>query len=124
MKIKFPAFIAKLFRSSPAQEVADIVITEAQQVIALLMALPIAAVVRDDIRTIANDSLSGQQKFDVVLGRTLPVLLDLLTAKGLNVAAKDIEDIGRGFVQAVYNEFASTRAGTIAKLILKLFNFA
>lgn len=123
MKIKLPTFIAKLFRSSAAQEVIEVAVTATQKAVALLMTLPIAQVVRDDIQIINTGSLSGQQKFDVVLGKTLPALVDLLEGQGLDVAAKDIEDIGRGFVQAVYNEFASTRAGTIAKLILQLFNF-
>lgn len=121
MKIKLPTFIAKLFRSSAAQEVIEVAVTATQKAIALLMTLPIAQVVRDDVQTINSGSLSGQQKFDVVLGKTLPALVDLLEGQGLDVLVKDVEDIGRGFVQAVYNETASTRAGSIASRILALF---
>ena len=119
--MKLPKFIKKLFGSSAVQEIVDVVITEAHEAVALLMTLPIAKAVRDDILTIANDSLSGQQKFDVVLDRTLPALISLLKDKGLAVAVGEVEDIARAFVQAVYNETASTRAGSIARKILALF---
>lgn len=119
MSIK--SFFKKLFRSSAAQEVVEIVLTETQEVIALLMTLPIAKTVRANILTIANDSLSGQQKFDVVLGRTIPSLIALTKGRGFETAAGDIEDIARGLVQAIYNDVASARAYTIARRILALF---
>lgn len=121
MKVKLPAFIAKLFRTTAAKEAVEVVITATQQAIALLMSLPIAQVIRDDIQTMNTGSMSGQQKFDVVLGKTLPVLVNLLKDHGLEVLVKDVEDIGRGLVQAIYNETASTRAGGIAIRILALF---
>lgn len=119
MSIK--SFFKKLFRSPAAQEVVEIMLTETQEAVALLMTLPIAKTVRDNILTISNDSLSGQQKFDVVLGRTIPALIALMKGKGLETAAGDIEDIARGLVQAIYNDVASARAGTVARKILTLF---
>lgn len=119
MSIK--SFIKKLWRSPAAHELVEIMLTETQEAIALLMTLPIAKTVRDNILTIANDSLSGQQKFDVVLGRTIPALIALTRGKGLETAAGDIEDIARGLVQAIYNDVASARAATIARKILALF---
>ena len=119
--MKLPKLIAKLIGSKAAQEVVAVVVADTTKVVALLMTMPIAHVVRDDIRTIANGSYSGQQKFDIVLGNTLPVLIDLLTGKGFNVAPGDIEDIARAFVQAIYNDTMSTRAGSIARQILALF---
>jgi len=104
--MKLPKFIKKLFGSSAMQKIVDVVITEAHKAVALLMTLPNAKAIKDDILTIANDNLPGQQKFDVVLGRTLPVLTGLLKDKGLTVAIGEIEDIARAFVQAVYNETA------------------
>lgn len=64
---------------------------------------------------------------------TIPVLSNVLmvvTPSALTLTATDleawgavgeIEDIARAFVQAVYNETASTRAGGIARQILALF---
>jgi len=119
--VSIKSLFKKIFRSPAAKEVVEIMLSETQEAIALLMTLPIAKTVRDNILTIANDSLSGQQKFDVVLGRTIPALIALTKGKGLETTAGDIEDIARGLVQAIYNDVASTRAGTIARKILALF---
>lgn len=95
--------------------------TDTQKLVAVLLTLPIAGTTADNILSLANDSHSGQQKFDIVLGRALPALVELIAGKGEDVPASDVEDIAREFVQAVYNKVASPKASLIARLLLTLF---
>lgn len=96
--------------------------TDTQKLVAVLLKLPVASEARDNILSLASDSLSGQQKFEIVLSRALPALATLIGGKGLEVSAGDVEDIAREFVQAVYNQVASPRATLVARAVLALLD--
>ena len=104
-----------------ADSALNIVPSETAKAVLALKQTEIGAAVASDIEAISSKDMTGAQKFEAVLANTLPLVLSFLSGKGLAVALDEIEDIGRALVQSVFNDFKSTTAGTIAKIILNLF---
>jgi hypothetical protein len=102
-------------------DIAEFVASEADKAVLALKSTDIGAAVAQDIATVNDHALSGVEKFEKVLANTLPLVLHYVTAGGINAALKDVEDIARSLVQAVFNDFKSTSAGKVARAILALF---
>lgn len=119
MRVK--SFLRGLLGSVLPRALVKVVPTDTQKFVAVLLTMPIAATTGDRILSLANDSHSGQQKFDIVLGSALPALVELIAERGTKLPASDVEDIAREFVQAVYNQVASPRAALLARVLLPLF---
>jgi hypothetical protein len=120
--MKLPKLLRGLLGSVLPKAMIKATPTDTQKLVTVLLTLPIAGATRDNILSLANDSHSGQQKFDIVLGHALPALVELIAGKGMDVPMSDVEDIAREFVQAVYNKVASPRATLVARVVLALFN--
>lgn len=81
----------------------------------------IGSAIASDIEAIASKDLSGAEKFEAVLSNTLPLVAKFVAQGGIEPALKEVEDIGRALVQSIFNDFKSSTAGKIAKLVLSLF---
>ena len=119
MRIK--SFLRGLLGSVLPKALIKVTPTDTQKIVAVLLTLPIASDARDNILSLANDSLSGKQKADLVVAKALPALIDLVAEKGVAVPAGDLEDIARELVQTLYNQVASPRAALLARVLLPLF---
>jgi hypothetical protein len=119
--MKVPTFLRGLLGSVLPKALIKVVPTDTQKIVAVLLTLPIASAARDNILSLANDSLSGKQKADLVVAKALPALVCLITDKGMAVPAGDLEDIARELVQTLYNQVASPRAALLARVLLPLF---
>ena len=95
-----------------------------QQAVAALMQLPIAQTVASDIATLRDASLSGVEKFEKVVAKTAPALVELFAGKGVTKTVDEVFSIAREFVQTVFNATTSTTAGTVALDVLKLLGIA
>ena len=93
-------------------------ISEAEKAVIALKQTDIGAAVANDIQAIASKDLTGPQKFEAVLANTLPLVLKFATGGGFAAVEKDVEDIARSLVQAVFNDVKSTTAGSVAGAIL------
>jgi hypothetical protein len=118
--MKIPTFLRGVLGFLP-RALVKVVPTDSQKIVAVLLTLPIASAVRDNILSLANDSLSGKQKADLVVAKALPALVGLIANKGMAVPAGDLEDIARELVQTLYNQVASPRAALLARVLLPLF---
>jgi len=99
---------------------AVIELTDAQKAIAALKNTEVGAAVAADIKALTSSTLSGPEKFEAVVVNTLPLLVDALKAGGITKGLKEVEDIGRAFVQDVFNSTVSKKAETIGSLLLKV----
>ena len=98
---------------------AVIELTDAQKAIAALKNTEVGAVAAD-IKALTSSTMSGAEKFEAVVVNTLPLLVDALKAGGITKGLKEVEDIGRAFVQDVFNSTISKKAETIGSLLLKV----
>lgn len=114
------SIFTKIFGSKAAKSVEALTLTEAQKAVAALKTTTIGAAVAADIKTIGSKDLSGEEKFAQVLANTTPAIAAFVSGGGVKAAAKDVEDIARALVQSIFNDVASTKAGSIATTILKL----
>jgi len=114
------ATVSGIFSGISGKSIKDFVITETQQAVVVLKKTEIGRLVADEINIANTSGLTNAQKFEQVLTRALPLIRDLVATGGTKVVLKDVEDIGRALVQEVYNDVMSTKAGTVAKLILAL----
>ncbi|RZL99283.1 MAG: hypothetical protein EOP68_24330 [Sphingomonas sp.] len=119
MRVK--SFLRGLLGSVLPKALIKVTPTDTQKIVAVLLTLPIASDARDNILSLANDSLSGKQKADLVVSKALPALVSLIADKGMEVPAGDVEDIARELVQTLYNQVASPRAELLARVLLPLF---
>lgn len=99
-------------------------LTEMQKAINALKKTEVGAAVAADIRALTSSALTGPQKFEQVVANTLPLVAALATKGGTDVAVNEAEDLARALVQDVFNEIASTRAFSIASLVLRALGFA
>ncbi|WP_137898360.1 hypothetical protein [Sphingomonas sp. 2SG] len=118
--MKIPTFLRGVLGFLP-RALIKVVPTDTQKIVAVLLTLPIASDASDNILALANDSLSGRQKADIVIGKALPALVGLIADKGMVVPDGDVEDIARELVQTLYNQVASPRAALLARALLPLF---
>ena len=95
--------------------------SEVAKAVQALRQSEIGAVVASDIEAMSSKDMSGTEKFEAVLANTLPLVVSFVAKGGFEPALKEVEDIGRALVQAVFNDFKSSTAGTIARTVLKLF---
>jgi len=95
--------------------------SETAKAVQALRQSEIGAAVASDIEAIASKDMSGAEKFEAVLANTLPLVVKFIAKGGIEPALKEVEDIGRALVQTVFNDFKSSNAGKIAKLVLSLF---
>lgn len=116
-----PSFFKRLIAKARPAAPIKVAPTDTQKLVAVLLTLPIAADARDAILSLVGDSYSGRQKADIVVGKTLPALAELIAARGMQLPASDIEDLARELVQTLYNQIASPRATLVARLLLTLF---
>ena len=114
------ASVSGLFAGISGKSIKDFVVSETQQAVAVLKKTEVGQLVAEEIKIVNSSTLSGPQKFEQVLSKAMPLIKDLVAAGGAKVVLKDVEDIGRALVQEVFNDVMSTKAGTIAKLILSL----
>lgn len=94
-------------------------LTETQKAVAALKTTTIGASVADSINALKNEQLSGTEKFERVVAFTLPLIATFVAGDG-KPALKDVEDVGRALVQEIYNDVVSSKAATIATIILRL----
>jgi hypothetical protein len=118
--MKIPTFLRGVLGFLP-RALIKVIPTDTQKIVAVLLTLPIASDTRDNILSLANDSLSSKQKADLVVSKALPALVSLIADKGMAVPAGDLEDIARELVQTLYNQVASPRAALLARVLLPLF---
>jgi hypothetical protein len=114
------SFFKKIFASPQGQSVQAFALTETQKAVVALTKTGLGAAVAADIATLSNSGLTGTQKFEQVVANTLPQIVTLLTSGGRAVTLAEVEDLGRALVQQVFNDTKSTKAGTVATLILGL----
>lgn len=114
------SFLKSIIPSKAAKSVIAFALTEEQKAVAALKQTAIGAAVAADIKALKSDTMSGQQKFEEVVKNTLPLIVSMIAEGGVQKTVKDVEDIGRALVQSVFNDVASTKAGSIATTILKL----
>lgn len=95
--------------------------SETAKAVQALRQSEIGSAVASDIEAISSKDMSGTEKFEAVLANTLPLVVSFVAKGGFEPALKEVEDIGRALVQAVYVDFKSSTAGKIAKAVLKLF---
>lgn len=111
-----------IIASVAGKAVKQFVMTEVQKAVTVLKTLPIAATIAADIAALKDARLTSAEKFEHVVANTVPALIALATTKGaIGVVIADAESVARELVQSIYNDTASTKAGTFAQLILKLF---
>lgn len=101
-------------------EAGHIIAPATQQAVSALMQLPIAQTVADDIATLKNAQLTGPQKFEQVVTKTVPAVVELLANGGVTKTAEEVGSIVRSFVQEVFNKTASTSAASVALDLLTL----
>ena len=118
------SFFKKLFGSKAGQSVKAFAMTEVQKAVAALKTTSIGAIVAADIASLKDARLTSAQKFETVVANTLPKIVELATTPGaVKVELSDVESVARELVQSVFNDTASTKAGSIATLILTLLGF-
>jgi hypothetical protein len=113
-------FIKSIFGGSAGQAIKAIALSEADKAVAALKTTAIGGTVAANIKALTNAQMSGSEKFEKVAQATMPLVLTFLVDGGTKAALKDVEDIARGLVQSTFNDVASTKAGGIAALILRL----
>lgn len=102
-------------------EVAGIVLSDTQHAVALIKAkTDVGKTIAADIAAVKNDSLSALEKFEEVVKTTIPEVERLLAPGGVAEAVADVESIARELVQSVFNDVASTHAGTVAASLIQL----
>lgn len=115
------SFLAKIFGSKAGQSIKAFALTEAQKAVAALKTTPIGAIVAADIAALQNARLTGAQKFELVVTNTMPKVVALVSTPGaIAIEVADVESVTRELVQSVFNDAASSKAGSIARLILAL----
>lgn len=115
------SFFSKIFGSKAGQSVAAFALTEAQKAVAALKTTPIGAIVASDIAALKNARLTGAQKFELVVTNTMPKVVALVSTPGaVAIEIADVESVTRELVQSIFNDAASSKAATIAQLILTL----
>ena len=113
-------FIKNLFGSATVKSIETFALTETQKAVAALAKSSIGQNIAADIAALTDSSLAGAEKFEQVVTTTLPMLANMLSASGRQTALAEVEDLGRALVQQIYNDTKSTKAGSIATLILGL----
>ena len=91
---------------------------------AALRKTQIGATVELDIMALADSSLTGAQKFEKVVASTLPLLATMVAGTSTDQSKADVADIACALVQTTYNDIMSTKAGSIASVILRLLGSA
>ena len=115
----FSLFGHTILSNSELADLKSFALTEEEKAVALLKSTPLGKTVANAITAAEGAStLSGPAKFEQVLASTLPSLQTLLTKAGFQAEVASLEDIGRQFVQTVFNDVKSTTAGTWATNIL------
>ena len=114
------SFFKNIFSSSAAKSVEAFALTEAQKAVAALKQTTIGATVAADVKAISDKALSGTEKFEAVVANTMPLIANFLTSGGRKTAIAEVEDVARALVQDVFNDTLSTKAASIASVILKL----
>ena len=113
------SFVRKILGSSAAQSVETFALSETAKAVQALIALPtIGPVVAADIASVTDSRLSNAQKFEQVVANTAPLILTVLTKAGRAATLSDVDSLTRATVQQVFNDAASTKAGTVAAMLL------
>jgi predicted DNA repair protein MutK len=99
-------------------EITYLAATPVQQAVAALTALPIGSAIHADIVAIESKTMTGPQKFEAVVAKTLPALVETLAAHGVGATIAEVADIGRELVQSIFNAFTSKIAPSLAGAIV------
>lgn len=111
------SIFSKIFAVLKAVKISDV-----DKAVAALRDTAIGKAVAADIAVLGSGSknMTGPEKFEAVVANTLPALALFVSTDSRNLQVKEVEDIGRALVQSVFNSMASTKASTIASMVLKL----
>lgn len=118
------SFFKKLFGSDAGKSVEAFALTEVQKAVTALSKTAIGATVAADIKALTSSTLTGAQKFEEVVGNTMPLIADVLSNGGTKTYVTEVEDVARALVQQIFNDTVSTKAVSIARSILKLLGLA
>jgi hypothetical protein len=98
--------------------IAPVVLSEGQKAVAAIASSDVGKTIADEIGIIASAKMTGAEKFEAVVAKAKPLLVEL-AADGPNAIVDDVEDLARAVVQEIYNRVASLTIGVVAKAILK-----
>lgn len=116
MAINFLGFT--ISKAGAAGLVKSLALSEAEKAVSVLKSSEIGAAVVKDIEAASSKTLTGREKFELVVTNAIPLVTRYAMRGGYRGALADAEDIARQLVQAVYNDAKSSTAGKVAAAIL------
>ena len=109
-----------------AEEAVEFAGGQIDKAVAMLKQTNVGTSVTGIIEAVANEDLSGREKFERVVASSIPILKDFLDNGKLDTTLGDIEDLARQLVQSSYNDWNATGglkrlAGPLIALIKSIF---
>jgi hypothetical protein len=82
----------------------------------------VGEMILQDIRAIEQHNITAQQKFEIVVQNTVPVLAVLGASGGAGLVKGDLDTLARALVQNVFAAEFSTTAGKTAQLLAPILH--
>ena len=99
---------------------ADFALSEFDKAVAAAKQTEIGKAASEAIYLADRPGLNGEQKMIKAIGIVAPVIVDYVARGGLSAVVTDAEQFARSVIESTLADARETKAGTIAKVVLKL----